>query len=251
MTFQVLPPGSGRSGEWVAAQTNVMLYQQLHQIGYGSESLARVRAAYELATELFAGLFRACGRPFLAHLVGTASILAEIGAAESTVVAGLLHAAYEQGDFGFTRWRNRRGRVKAVVGTAVEEVIQRYNALKWTKRTIFELLERLDRLSDLDNAVLLMRLANELEDRMNLAHQLSRERAHDYLSVREIVVAMADRLEQPRLAVALRRAFEEATDSDWLAPLRTDRKASYQLAWRRGTSIRRMLRFVPTRYIPF
>ena len=106
-------------------------------------------------------------------------------------------------------------------------------------------------MSGLDNAVLLMRLANELEDRMNLAHQLSRERTHDFRGVREIVVAVAERLEQPRLAVALRHAFEESTDSDWLAPLRTDRKASYQLAWRRGTSIRRMLRFVPTRYIPF
>src|SRR5690349_4857301 len=109
MAIQVLSPGPGRSGEWVAAQTNVMLYRQLHQIGYGSESLARVRAAYEFAAELFAGRFRACGRPFLAHLVGTTSILAEIGAAEIIVVAGLLHAAYEQGDFGVTRWRNRRG----------------------------------------------------------------------------------------------------------------------------------------------
>ena len=125
---------------------NLALYQQLHQLGYANESLARIRAAYEVAANLFAGRFRPCGRTFIAHLVGTGSILAELGAAEPVVAAGLLHAAYEQGDFGFIRWRHRRGHVRNIVGAAVEDLVWRYDGLKWyggVKRTLFEQLDTL------------------------------------------------------------------------------------------------------------
>ena len=86
-------PSLGEFQRWIIAQTNLALYQQLHDLGYTPEKLADIREAYELATALFAGRFRPCGRPFTAHLVGTASVLAKLGAPAAVVAAGLLHAA--------------------------------------------------------------------------------------------------------------------------------------------------------------
>ena len=233
------------------AQTNLVLYQQLHRLGYSGEGLARMRAGYEIATRLFAGHFRPCGRTFIAHLVGTASILATLRAEEPIVVAALLHSAYEQGDLSFVRWRHRRDYLRQAVGTAAEDIVWRYNELKWYGDRIATLFDRLDILSELDRTIVLMRLVNELEDHMNFAHQLSGELAYDHRQNRETFIAMAERLEQPSLAAALRQVFAEPEEVAWLAPLRTSHSGSYQLAWPRGSALRRLLRFVPTHYLPF
>lgn len=246
-------PGSAEqaAGIGFVAQTNLQLYRQLHDLGYSSEALARARAVYEFATTLFAGRFRPCGRTFIAHLVGTASILAELGATGHVVTAGLIHAAYEQGDFGFTRWRYRRGRVREAVGAEVEQLIWRYNGLEWYGGAIVPLSERLDTLDMLDRFVVLMRLANELDDHMNFAHELSGELHYDRQADRELVAGMAERLGYARLAAALREAFGGSGKVDWVEPLRTDRTGSYQLAWSRGRALRKVLGLVPTRYLPF
>ena len=56
------------------AQTNLQLYTQLSDIEYSQEARGQVLRAYELALQLFSGHYRANGKPFIAHLVGTASI---------------------------------------------------------------------------------------------------------------------------------------------------------------------------------
>ncbi len=103
------------------AQTNLSLYRQLHDAGYTHSDVIWVRDAYELAATLFAGQYRGSGKPFVAHLVGTASILAAIDAPPSAVVAGLMHAVYTHGDFGVARWRTRRARVRARIGVPAED----------------------------------------------------------------------------------------------------------------------------------
>src|SRR6059058_2198532 len=82
------------------AQTNIELYGQLFQADSPDADLRGVQAAYELAMRLFAGHFRPNHKPFLAHLVGTASILAAHGGDSRLVAAGLLHSAYSHGEFG-------------------------------------------------------------------------------------------------------------------------------------------------------
>ena len=82
------------------AQTNIQLFEQLRQGGMPEAERARVAAAYDLAARLFTGRFRCSGKTFLAHLVGTASVAARHGGSEPIVSAALLHAAYDQGDFG-------------------------------------------------------------------------------------------------------------------------------------------------------
>lgn len=234
------------------AQTNLALYRRLHDLGYAPADLLEIRRAYELATELFAGRFRACGRPFVTHLVGTASILAAIGMSRAVVAAGLLHAAYEQGDFGFTRWRHRRDRVRALVGAEVEDLVHGYDALEWNAETIARTSAALGSLDDKSRTIVLMRLANELDDHADFARELSGECEPQTEMDRENIVELATRLHQPELAAALRHAFNGAGDAAWLVPLRTNRKKSYQLAWRRGALILRILRQLPlSRYLPF
>jgi len=82
------------------AQTNLQLYRQLLDIGYDDQSLAQVRAAYDLTRQLFIGSYRPSEKPFCAHLVGTASVLVCWGERTDMVVAGMLHSAYLYGEFG-------------------------------------------------------------------------------------------------------------------------------------------------------
>ncbi|MDR3414714.1 MAG: glycosyltransferase [Nevskia sp.] len=53
-----------------------------------------VDLAYRVALVLFNSLYRPCGRPFINHLVGTASVLAYYQFNAGIVAAGMLHAAY-------------------------------------------------------------------------------------------------------------------------------------------------------------
>ena len=48
----------------------------------------------EVAAILMNGGYRGCGRPFVAHLIGTAGVLMRYGFHEDIVAAGLMHAAY-------------------------------------------------------------------------------------------------------------------------------------------------------------
>ena len=213
-----------------AAQTNLALYRQLHALDYSHADLIRVRDGYELATLLFAGHLRGSGKPFLAHLVGTASILAAIGAPQPTVAAGLLHAAYQQGDFGVARWRQRRKRVRAAIGDDAEAIVWRYNAMPWTCPEIDRLYSDLDRLPPVDRSVLVVRLANELEDQLDLAMLFCHPERDVYRDRRDTFIAMAKSIGSPSLASTLMATYREASGSDWATALSLNRPQSFQVA---------------------
>src|SRR5262249_49358465 len=160
--------------------------KQLHAAGWDAPQLAALRDCYEFATLLFAGHCRASGKPFLAHLVGTASILAAMGADRATVAAGLLHAAYDQGGFGLTRWRHRRSRVRHAIGEAAEALVWRYHKLGWSEATIARMRDALAELPATDRAIVLMRLANELDDNLDLEMRYCGAAKDAYRGSREI-----------------------------------------------------------------
>src|SRR5437879_11925353 len=104
------------------AQTNIQLINQLRRNGYSVTEIGSVLTSYELTMRLFTGRFRASGKTFIAHLVGTASILASLRASVALVTAGLLHAAYTSGDFGDSDrgvTDSRRDRGRSVTGEIV------------------------------------------------------------------------------------------------------------------------------------
>jgi GT2 family glycosyltransferase len=75
-------------------QTRSDLLDLAAERGYEAHELAWLAGCYQLAHALADGGYRPCGRPFINHLVGTASVLVRYGFRAELVGAGLLHAAY-------------------------------------------------------------------------------------------------------------------------------------------------------------
>jgi GT2 family glycosyltransferase len=76
------------------AQTRCALREHAIGRGYGAEAVRALEAACDVATLLFDGIYRPDGRPFLNHVIGTASALIRYELKVDIVAAGLLHAAY-------------------------------------------------------------------------------------------------------------------------------------------------------------
>ena len=76
------------------AQTRSALLDLAAALGYEGIDLAMISNALHVASVLHDGGYRPCGRPFINHAIGTASVLVRYGFQASTVTAGLLHAAY-------------------------------------------------------------------------------------------------------------------------------------------------------------
>ena len=68
-----------------------------HNSGYDRKDIGLLRRGYRLAMSLLRGLYRPCGRPFINHLAGTASVLLFYGCPMPHVIAALLHAAHTHG----------------------------------------------------------------------------------------------------------------------------------------------------------
>ena len=152
------------------AQTNIQLYGQLFQLNWPDADLRQVNAAYGLATTVFAGHYRPNHKSFLAHLVGTASILAAHGADSLTVAAGLLHSAYSHGEFGDGSrgmTPSKRQTVRRVTGEQSESLIAHYTAQRWKLSEIAALAAGADHLPAVERTVALIKLADVLEDHLD------------------------------------------------------------------------------------
>ena len=76
------------------AQTRSALLDLAAARGYDAQALTMIANAFHVASVLHDGGYRPCGRPFINHALGTASVLVRYGFQPTTVTAGLLHAAY-------------------------------------------------------------------------------------------------------------------------------------------------------------
>lgn len=215
------------------AQTHLQLDRQLAARGYGDADRARIARAYELATHLFTGQFRASGRPFLAHLVGTASILAEHGAEPDVVIAGLLHAAYANGEFGTGRrgpTPRKRERLRAAAGAGAEAIVHAYASVQAARWVGVDTAARLARLAPAERQAAWITPANELEESLDLG--LLREgpgRAEEGIRGLEVGEAIAGALGAPALAAEIREGLEATRRERLPEALRSPRDTSYTL----------------------
>lgn len=197
------------------AQTNTQLYLQMMELGYAKQAIIRVHKAYMYAITLFSCMVHRCGDTFINHLVRTAGILAVLRVPIEVVIAGLLHSAYTHGNFGTLSRRvspKKKIEIKEAVGHEAEQLIARYTSLKWQPITIPHLYRGLHSMDSVDRTVVLMRLANELEDYLDLGiwycrNAESRLQGSRYLG--PLMVQMAEILGYPFLARELARAFRE------------------------------------------
>ncbi len=202
------------------AQTSLQLFNQMRHAGYSQDDLATVRRAYDLAMQLFTSEYRGSGKPLLAHLVGTASVLVSLRARAPLVATAVLHAAYLFGEFGDGRRRTtpaKRAVVRQAVGPEIEELIIRYDKLQWSPVTVPEMLARVESMAPDERDVVLIRLANELEDHLDLGVLYCGNADTRRAAIRSwlgLSVDVARRLGHPALAAELNRAFDEVLSDD-------------------------------------
>jgi len=233
------------------SQTNLQLLNRLRGAGYPDSDVTRIKKAYDFVSRYFAGWFRASGKPFVAHLVGTAGILAAVRARTPVVAAGLSHSVYALGDLpagspGMSG--TAREEVRGALGVEAEDLLARYEALEWNARTLPTLRGRLPGLALADREVVLIRLANELDDHLDLGVMYcanAEERRHAIRSGLRHAVEIARDLGFPSLAASLDRAFEATLSAQLPSALRTDHPASFSMLAtsrrpRRGARLRRI-----------
>lgn len=199
------------------AQTNIQLFNQLTAAGYSQVDLERVRVAYDLACWMFGGMFRPCGKTFVAHLVGTASVLATLHADGELVAAGLVHAAYFSRQGGVEGWLARRRAVQEKLGSQVHSDLACYRELKWNAETMLRVHREFSELEPGPRRALLIRLANELEEHLDLALLYSGEgkrSATMFPDADVILPELATRLGHDELARSLTEAFVRTRDSE-------------------------------------
>tara|TARA_R110000823_G_scaffold27609_18_gene80524 strand:- start:11636 stop:12394 length:759 start_codon:yes stop_codon:yes gene_type:complete len=243
------------------AQTNLQLYCQLRRENYGNEVLESTRDAYEFSVPVFSGQYRASGKPFVAHLVGTASVLAAQAESADMLLAGLLHAVYSNADLGFHPGRRRSARqrqfLRERIGVGAEELIAHYDACEWSAASISAWRENHHRLTVAERGSLKISLANTVDDFMDggMCMPLSaKSRLYADANVQANIVALAELERWTTLAGLLERLFTEfndaqsrlqATGGAGTATLRLPPSATRRLSPRiRGYINRRLRRFM-------
>ncbi len=234
------------------AQTNIQLFNQLHRCGYSNTDLNLVRDAYELAMVHFTGRFAPSGKSFIAHVVGTASILASHRLSPQVVAAGLIHNIYQNGDFGDGRRsisKARRKKIAIVVGAEVEEWIARFPGLSWESQTIQLARDNPDKLDLVDRNILLILFADHLEHLLDydiLYYDYAI--AQSYIAHSKIAAEIAERLGFPSLATELIEAIQAAQSAELPVnlPAHKTRSGSSLVApkscrERRSVALRRLL----------
>jgi hypothetical protein len=143
------------------AQTNLELYAQAIASGYSRAEGRTLADAYQFALRQVFPLARGSGKPFIAHLVGTASLVMASDCPRDWVIGALLHALYQrrvpfQGDLPP---EERRASLADRFGDRVDDLVHRY--------TVFEAADLRGLAAgsaEADADVLTLRLADELED---------------------------------------------------------------------------------------
>jgi hypothetical protein len=197
------------------AQTNLQLYNQLRLQGRPPDDLALIRRCYELSVTLYTGSFQGDGKPFVAHTIGVASIMAQLGLPSVIVGTACVHNIYGNGNFGDGLRENaspwRRSFVASAVGDEVEACVYRFRSLRLNPESIGEIASRLDQLDGRDRDLVTMDLADHLEKYVDygVLYFGDSNWITDFVeSHGKALIEMANRLRHPQLAIALADAFE-------------------------------------------
>lgn len=194
-------------------QTKVKLFNQLLAQKYSEDDLRTILKTFEFAAALFAGRFQTCGKPFLAHGIGTAGILASLGAPAELVAAGLIHNASSYGEFGIgavgvSRAKSRYFR--KVVGPRIERYVTSFPAFSITPSTAQKLLDSISGLDGFERNLLLISLAEHLEKLENLEPLFNGNNGNTLQAIFDqsnLLVQMCERLGYPALGANYRDAI--------------------------------------------
>lgn len=163
----------------------------------------RVRAAYALGERIHAGQTRKSGEPFFTHPEAVASLLADIGADADTLIAALLHDAFEDTSLTAPEVETQFGQtvvrlIEGVTKLTADEVAERP-----TLDLQIETLRKMFRLMEQDVRIMLIKLYDRLHN-MRTIRALNPDRqqviAQETL---DVYAKIADRLSMRNLRYEL------------------------------------------------
>jgi hypothetical protein len=173
---------------------------------------------YRLAQKLWSARYRPSGKPFVDHLIGTSSALAFDGQARPVVLAGLLHAAYESGDFGpnhrASAERNR-SMVRVAIGEEAEQLVHAYTTFAWWPEGVARLSVE-PPTSPVEVELVAMRIANEWDDWVDggVLRSGKRHAAEHQVPAASQMVSLARRHGLDLLGSGLEQAVRMSLDAD-------------------------------------
>ena len=218
------------------AITYPQLMNQAAAFGFGERDLIRLRDGYDLTVRFVDGIYRSKGVPFLCHLVRTSSIVMTETRSTDVIVASMLHAVYFLHCFrGSTRRGPRasdRAFLRDQIGSRAEALVYAYPTFAWNEPGVFDGYKRaLDRHSDMTRDLLLMHLANELEEHLDAssAYLSDCKSPPRYVVFGDDYIDLAKALGHDKLASALAEAFESCRHSNVPFAVKRDTAGSYEL----------------------
>ncbi len=159
--------------------------------GATPENIAFVEKAYEYSKKAHEGQMRFSGEPYFIHPAATAKILAEYGMDATTIAAGLLHDAIEDG-------RVSREEVEKEFGKELLFIVDGVTKLGTHKyrgaERHAESLRRLMVATASDIRVLIVKLADRKHNMQTLEYVPEQKRRRIALETLEIYAPIADRL---------------------------------------------------------
>ena len=196
------------------AQTNLQLYRQMAELDYTAQERERVAVAYRFLMPTFSAMYRGTEKPFIAHLVGTASILAAHRVRIELVLAGLLHAVYTVGDFGFQpgtrQTRRKQSVIREVAGEETERIVTTYDRLGLDLNKIETCVREHAQRTEVERDAVVLLLANTLEDLLDFGAQYCVKTKLEPLSspdMKAALVSLARQYGCPRLTRDLEKAL--------------------------------------------
>jgi (p)ppGpp synthase/HD superfamily hydrolase len=228
------------------AQTNIQLYNELRECGYAMDELVAVRRAYETAMILHAGDYRRSGRPFVCHLVGTASCVAAAGGPPDLVRAALLHAVFSH-RFRRTIPERERRFVRRAIGGRAERIVAAYTHLAWNRAGIERAQRELDGLDAEPRDAVVLRLANAVDDCSDLGLLYSAEekgRREELVWRKAVFEDLAVRLGRGELRAMIASVFDQALRAEVPRGLQRSQRLDFA-----GVPLRWTLRYLARPWI--
>lgn len=227
------PPAGEAQRPAEATDIQQNLYGLLTQAaarGYPKQDLARFSQAYYAAMTLFDGGYRACGRPFITHCVGTASALVHFGFAPHLVIAALLHAAYSHSVLGknpHAALEFLQNQISTTFGDQVAKTIRAYARLQ-IARDKWPAAHPVETMMVDDAEIVALDIANEIDLWASGEAHFTVSTAPPTPAHRQYYQAVAAGLGVPAMGDTLMRLLQTPPPADF--DMRRAQKGSYRLA---------------------
>lgn len=177
---------AGRSGPQIPSTLEPLM----RALGTKSVDKSRILHAFEVADHCHEGQTRKSGEPYITHPVAVATILAELGMDEDTIIGALLHDTVEDTDYQLSDLRREFGSAVEVLVDGVTKL----DKVEYGEAAQAETVRKMVIAMSKDIRVLLIKLADRLHNARTwkyVSAEGARRKARETL---EIYAPLAHRL---------------------------------------------------------